>query len=150
MNNKEHKETYYLVREDILTEALLKTIEAKNLLSKNEVNTISEAVKKVGLSRSAFYKYKDGVFPFNAMMKEKIVTISINLEHKSGLLSALLSFVAKSGGNILTINQTIPLQEIANVIISIDTVNMEIGLTELIDSIRNMQGVNKVQLIGRG
>lgn len=143
-------EIYYLIREDILPEAIIKTIEAKKLLATNEVSTVYEAVKVVGLSRSAFYKYKDGVYPFNAMMKEKIVTVAIDLEHKSGLLSKLLSIVAGSGGNILTINQTIPLQEIANIVISIDTANMEQGITELVNSLKQIEGVRKVQVIGRG
>jgi len=150
MERRNKDEIYYLVREDILPEAIIKTIEAKRLLATNEVATVYDAVKVVGLSRSAFYKYKDGVFPFNAMMKEKIVTIAIDLEHKSGLLSKLLSFVANSGGNILTINQTIPLQEIANIVISIDTANMEQGVTELMNSLKQIDGVRKVQVIGRG
>lgn len=150
MANLKKDEIYYLVREDILPEAILKTIKAKKLIADNEVNTINEAVQRVELSRSAFYKYKDGVFPFNAMMKEKIVTIAIDLEHKSGLLSKLLSFIASSGGNILTINQTIPLQEIANIVISIDTVDMEQGVIELINSLKQIEGVRKVQVIGRG
>lgn len=150
MVRRNKDEIYYLVREDILPEAIIKTIEAKRLLAANEVGTVYDAVKIVGLSRSAFYKYKDGVYPFNAMMKEKIVTIAIDLEHKSGLLSRLLSFVASSGGNILTINQTIPLQEIANIVISIDTVNMEQGVTELINSLKQLEGVRKVQVVGRG
>lgn len=150
MRNKELEEVYYLVRSDILSEAILKTIKAKKLLSSHEVLTVNEAVKKVGLSRSAYYKYKDGIFPFNAMMKEKIVTISMDLEHKSGLLSRVLSLVAELGANILTINQTIPLQEIANIVLSIDTSNMEDGITDLLESLKSMNGVKRVQLIGRG
>lgn len=150
MEGRKKEDVYYLVREDILPEAIIKTIEAKRLLATNEITTVYEAVKIVGLSRSAFYKYKDGVFPFNAMMKEKIVTIAIDLEHKSGLLSKLLSIVANSGGNILTINQTIPLQEMANIVISIDTANMVQGVTELLNSLKQINGVRKVQVIGRG
>lgn len=147
---KKKEEVYYLVRADILPEAILKTIEAKKILDSQEADTVYEAVEKVGLSRSAYYKYKDGIFPFNAMMKEKIVTISLDLEHRSGLLSAVLSSVAKSGGNILTINQTIPLQEIANIVLSIDTANMEQGITDLLGTLKEIQGVRKVQMIGRG
>lgn len=147
---KKKEEVYYLVRSDILPEAILKTIEAKKILDSREADTVYEAVEKVGLSRSAYYKYKDGIFPFNAMMKEKIVTISLDLEHRSGLLSTVLSSVAKSGGNILTINQTIPLQEIANIVLSIDTANMEQGITDLLDNLKEIQGVRKVQMIGRG
>ena len=150
MSIRNKDEIYYLVRSDILPEAILKTIEAKKLIANNEFNTIHEAVQEVGLSRSAFYKYKDGVFPFNEMMKEKIITISIDLEHRSGLLSKLLSEVAESGGNILTINQTIPLQEVANIVMSVDTVNLRESLTTLIDLLKKIDGVKRVQVIGRG
>ena len=148
--NQKDEELYYLVRADILPDAILKTIEAKKLLHNHQVNTVNEAVKKVGLSRSAFYKYKEGIFPFNAMMREKIVTIGLDLEHRSGILSKVLSYIAQVKGNVLTINQSIPLQEIANVILSIDTVYMEISVTNLLDDLKAMDGVKKAQLIGRG
>jgi len=150
MMSKKDEEIYYLVKQDILPEAIIKTIEAKKLLISNEASTVFEAVERVGLSRSAFYKYRDGVFPFNAMMKEKIITISMDLEHRSGLLSKVLSLVAQLGGNILTINQSIPLQEIANIILSIDTVYLQEGLTELVEALKKIDGVRKVQIIGRG
>ncbi len=150
MVKKDKEEVYYLVRADILPDAIIKTIKAKKILSKNEADTVNEAVERVGLSRSAYYKYKDGIFPFNAMMKEKIVTVSMDLEHISGLLSKVLSLVAKTGGNILTINQTIPLQEIANIVISIDTANIDGEITDLLDTLKQTDGVRRVQLIGRG
>ncbi|WP_339063958.1 ACT domain-containing protein [Tepidibacillus marianensis] len=150
MSNKKEEEVFYLVRSDILPEAILKTIEAKKLLQKQEVETVNEAVKRVGLSRSDYYKYKEGIFPFNAMMREKIVTISMDLEHQSGTLSKMLSYIAQVGGNVLTINQTIPLQEIANIVLSIDTAPMEPGISELLDGLKEIKGVRRVQLIGRG
>ncbi len=150
MKNKKGEDIYYLVRAEILPEAIIKTIDAKKLLDNHEVDTVYEAVERVGISRSAYYKYKDGVFPFNAMMKEKIVTISMDLEHRSGLLSRVLSSIAATGGNVLTINQTIPLQEIANIVLSIDTVNMEQSITEFLEHLKEMDGVRRVQMIGRG
>jgi len=150
MSSIKEVEIFYLVRSDILPEAILKTIEAKKLLQNQEVETVNEAVKKVGLSRSAYYKYKEGIFPFNAMMKEKIVTISMDLEHQSGILSKMLSYIAQVGGNVLTINQSIPLQEIANLVLSIDTALMEPGISDLLDGLKGIKGVRRVQLIGRG
>jgi chorismate mutase len=82
------------------------------MLESGEVDTVNEAVERVGLSRSAFYKYKDGIFPFNSMMNETIMTITFSLEHTSGLLSKVLTYMADQGGNVLTINQTIPLREL--------------------------------------
>lgn len=142
-------EKFYLIRADILPEAVLKTVEAKELLDSGEVEKVGDAVKRVGLSRSAFYKYKDGIYPFNAMMKEKIMTVSLNLEHRSGVLSKVLGHVAKVGGNVLTINQTIPLQGLANVAMSVDTAHLLLGMTEFIEGLQEVDGVRKAFIVGR-
>lgn len=144
------KEDFYLIRSDILPEAILKTVEAKKLVESGEVETVNQAVERVGLSRSAYYKYKDGIFPFNAATRQKIVTISLNLEHRSGILSQVLRFVAEQGGNILTINQTIPLQGIANVVLSVDTAALNIATTEFLENLQNLQGVRKAVVVGQG
>ncbi|WP_209122809.1 ACT domain-containing protein [Alkalihalobacillus sp. BA299] len=143
-------EQFYLVREDMLTEAMQKTLEAKELLESGKVKKINEAVKEVGLSRSAFYKYRDGIYPFHKMVKEKIITLSINLEDRSGTLSQLLSIVAASGCNVLTINQTIPLKGKANITLSLDTVSMKIEVSKLIEYIRELETVVKVEIVGSG
>lgn len=145
-----NKDEYFLVNADILPEVLLKTIEAKELISSGKVATISEGVKKVGLSRSAFYKYKDGIYPFNAMMKEKMVTIAMDLDHHSGILSKVLTRIAEQGANILTINQSIPLQGVANITLSIDTIAMIPNLTDLLDQIRSINGVKRAIVVGKG
>lgn len=145
-----NKETYYLIRSDILPESIQKTIEAKQLVEKGEVGTIQEAVNKVGLSRSAFYKYKDAIYPFNAMMKEQIITISLNLDHKAGVLSKMLNFIASNRGNVLTINQTIPLQGLANVVVSVETAQMDLTATQLSEELRKLEGVQKVIIVGQG
>lgn len=147
MKNKEEK--FYLVNADILPEAVLKTIEAKELLAAGQAQTVHEAVEKVGLSRSAFYKYKDGIFPFNTMIKERIVTVSLDLEHRSGILSKVLSSIAQMDGNVLTINQTIPIQGIANVVLSIDTAYMKGEVTSLLQMLKQVEGVVKAAIIGQ-
>lgn len=147
---KKREEKYYLVREEILPEAILKTVEAKKLLESGEAETVHIAVEKVGLSRSAYYKYKDGIFPFNAMMREMIITISLQLEHRSGVLSRVLTFVAGKGGNVLTINQTIPLQGIANLAMSIDTAVLNLSTTDFVEELQKLDGVRKAAIIGRG
>ncbi|ADU29748.1 ACT domain-containing protein [Evansella cellulosilytica] len=141
---------FYLVREDMLPEAMLKTVEAKQLLESGKCEKINEAVKQVELSRSAFYKYKDGIFPFHTMVKEKIITLSIYLEDRSGSLSKLLSLIAQTGANVLTINQTIPLQGRATITLSIETAAMHSDVTVLLDKIRELDAVVKVELIGSG
>ncbi|KZE46851.1 ACT domain-containing protein [Brevibacillus parabrevis] len=144
------EEKFYLIRSDILPESIVKTIEAKKMLESGEVDTVNEAVDRVGLSRSAFYKYKDGIFPFNAMMSEKIMTITFSLEHMSGYLSKVLTYVAEQGGNVLTINQTIPLQGIATISMSVDMANLRVSSTEFLDSLQEIPGVRKAMIVGRG
>jgi chorismate mutase len=143
-------ERYYLVHEDILPDALLKTIQAKELLAHGEANTIHEAVEYVGLSRSAYYKYKDGIHALERMDRERIITISMDLHHRSGILSKVLALVASFEGNVLTINQTIPLQGMANVVISVETSNMADQILSLIEALNQHDGVKKAAVIGRG
>jgi chorismate mutase len=148
MANK--SDQFYLVRTDILPEAMHKTLEAKALLDSGKVKKISEAVQAVDLSRSAFYKYKDGVFPFHTMVKEKIMTLSIHLEDRSGTLSKLLAVVANAGSNVLTINQTIPLQGRATITLSIETATMSMDIDTLVKQIQELDAVEKVELVGSG
>jgi chorismate mutase len=141
---------YYLVREDMLPEAVQKTIIVKELLAQGKAKTVNEAVEQVGLSRSAFYRYKDGVFPLSRMDRERIVTISMELEHRSGMLSKVLALIAGLEGNVLTINQTIPLQGMANVVISVDTSMMGEKVGELIDTLMRQEGVIRPRMVGQG
>ena len=143
-------ERYYIVREDMLPEAIVKTIQIKEMLRRGEVATVQEAAERVGLSRSAFYKYKDGVYTQNQIARDQIVTISMDLDHRSGVLSEVLGLVARLEGNVLTMHQSIPLQQLANVVISVEISLMNGGLLELIDKIRNHNGVRKVTIIGQG
>jgi chorismate mutase len=144
------QEKFYLVREDILPEGVLKTVQAKELLARGEVKTIHDAVEQVGLSRSAFYKYKDGIFPLNKLERERIVTISMDLEHRSGILSKVLAMIAGLEGNVLTIHQTIPLQGMANVVISVDTSMMGENWSELLEKLQRQDGVRRAAVIGQG
>lgn len=140
---------FFIVREDILPEAIRKTAEAKEIIARGQVTTINEAVEKVDLSRSAFYKYKDGVFPFYEGTRGRIVTLSLILEHKAGVLSTVLNTFASSKGNILTINQGLPLQGMANATVSIETDQLTNELETLIRAIEDIDGVKKVELVGQ-
>jgi len=146
---KRKTKKYYLVNQEILPEAILKTAIVKDLLAKGEVFTVNEAVDRVGISRSAFYKYRDGIFPFNEASKDKLITVSLILEHKAGVLSNVLNTVARLKGNILTINQGIPLQNIANATISIDTGEIKDDIEVLVTKLNNLQGVKKVEIVGQ-
>lgn len=146
----EKDEKFYLVRSDILPDSMKKTIEAKALIERGKVESIAEAVNRVDLSRSAFYKYRDAVFPFQTMVKERMITLFFHLEDQTGSLSKLLSTVAEAGGNILTIHQTIPLQGKANVTISLNTSGMEINIETLIQQLKKMDFVDKVEILSSG
>lgn len=146
---EETKSMFFLVKEEILPEAIKKTIKAKELLKKGEVRTINEAVEKTGLSRSAYYKYKDYVFPFYEVSREKIVIFVLLLEHKSGVLSGVLNTIADEGGNVMTINQGIPLQGVANATISVETAGIRIDLESLLDKLRTINGVKKLEVLGQ-
>ena len=143
------KTNYYLVREEILPEAIKKTIKVKGLLKKGEVRTINEAVEMLNLSRSAYYKYKDYVFPFYEASKEKIVTLALLLEHRSGVLSNVLKVLANEHGSVLTINQGIPLQGVANATLSIETMELAVDLEALLDKIRVIEGVKRLEVLGQ-
>ena len=147
--NEEKQSNFYLVREEILPEAIKKTIVVKEILKRGELKTVNEAVEKVGLSRSAYYKYNDYVFPFYEASKEKIITLSLLLEHKPGVLSRVLNTIAGDSGSIMTINQGIPLQGVANTTISIETKSLTIDLEALLDKLRLIEGVKRLEVLGQ-
>lgn len=148
MSNEE--KNFYLVREDVLSDSMLKTLKAKLLLESGAADSVREAIDQVGVSRSAFYKYRDTILPFHTMIIEQIFTLSIHLEDRSGALSNVLSTVASLGCNILTINQTIPLQGYATVILTMEIGEADLQLNSLIDKIKQMDAVNNAEIIGSG
>ena len=148
MNNIDKK--FFLVREDVLPEAMKKTLDAKEMLERGKVESVWEAVQRVDLSRSAFYKYRDTVFPFHTIVKERLITLFFYLEDRSGTLSELFRVVAMSGCNIMTIHQTIPLQGRANVTLSLNTTGMSMDIDELLTTFRKMEFIEKVEILGNG
>ncbi|MDD4601050.1 hypothetical protein SDC9_05892 [bioreactor metagenome] len=140
---------FYLVKEEILPEAIKKTIKVKDMLKRGDAATINEAVEKMELSRSAYYKYKDYVFPFYEASREKIVTLAILLDHRSGVLSRVLNTIANDHGSVMTINQGIPLQGVANATISIETAELAIDLEALLDKLRLVDGVKRLEVLGQ-
>ena len=143
------KDKFYLVQEDTLPEAIKKTIKVKEILKLGEAKTINEAVERMDLSRSAYYKYKDYVFPFYEIAQGKIVSITVSMSNDPGMLSSILRAIAESNGSILTINQDIPLQGIANVTIAFETKDLSTTLEECLDNIRSIRGILKVEILGQ-
>lgn len=145
----EHK-TFYLVRGDFLPEAMRKTLEVKEQLERGKVKSIYDAVKQADLSRSAFYKYRDAVFPLQSMQHTQIITLFFHLVDQSGTLSQLLDIVAKAGGNILTIHQTIPIHGKANVTLSLDVEHLKIELDQLIIKLKEQKDIERVDILSSG
>ena len=137
----------FLVYEEILPEAIKKTIRVKELLKRGDAITINEAVAKMDLSRSAYYKYKDFVFPFYEASQDKILTFNLLIEHRKGVLSKVLNTIHKDSGNILTINQDIPLQGVANVTITIETDTLSHGLETFLDKLKRLDGVRRLEVV---
>ncbi|KZE40018.1 ACT domain-containing protein [Bhargavaea cecembensis] len=143
-------ENYYLVREDVLTESMQKTLEAKRLLQNGEESTIWDAVKRVGLSRSAFYKYRDTVFPFHSVVQERILTVFMQLEDREGALAELLRTVAEAQCNVLTIHQTIPIQGRANVTLSLDVTAMTMELNTFLQTLKRLPFIESADVVSSG
>ena len=138
---------FYLVDAQVLPEVFLKVVRAKELLASGEARSISAATRSVDLSRSAFYKYKDSVQPFNDMKAEHIITFYAMLKDNAGVLSRVLSVFASSGANILTINQSIPTNGCAAVTISAETSEMEESLEQLLSDVSGLDGVVRLEIL---
>ena len=138
---------YFVVEAAALPEIFLKVAEAKRLVDTGEVDTVHRATQLVGISRSAFYKYKDAVRPFNDMLHGRIVTFQSVLKDEPGVLSAVLGVFARSGANILTINQSIPTNGCAAVTVTVETNSLTLPLDEVEQALRATSGVVKAEVM---
>lgn len=142
-----NKQKYYIVEASALPEVFLKVAEAKRLLTTGEANTVNEATRMTGISRSAFYKYRDAVLPFQNLMNGRIITFQFRLHDEPGILSIILAMFAKYDTNILTINSIIPTNGSALVTISAETSDMTISLEELLRLLNQTPGVVKAEIL---
>ena len=138
---------YYIVAAEALPEIFVKVAEAKRMMQTGEASTVGAATRMAGISRSAFYKYKDSVQPFNDMKSEHIITFYGMLKDSTGVLSRVLSVFATSGANILTINQSIPTNGCAAVTISAETSGMAETLEQLLSDVAAVEGVVKFEVL---
>jgi len=138
---------YYIVEASALPEVFLKVAEAKRLLQTGEATTVNDATRMTGISRSAFYKYRDSVLPFQNMMTGRIITFQFMLHDRKGLLSSLLSIFAEHKANILTINSIVPTNGSALVTISAETIDLEITIEELLRQLSSLPGVIKAEVL---
>ena len=145
----EEKEKYFLVRQKAVPEVLLKVVEAKKLLESEKVMTIQEATDVVGISRSSFYKYKDDILPFYDNTKGKTVTFVLQMDDEQGLLSDLLRIVAVYKANILTIYQSIPVNSIATLTLSVEVRSDTGSLSGMTEEMESMKGIHYVKILAR-
>ena len=138
---------YYIVEATALPEVFLKVAEAKRLLSTGEASTVNEATKMTDISRSAFYKYRDSVLPFQNMMTGRIITFQLLLHDEPGLLSNVLNVFADNKANIITINSIVPTNGTAVVTISAETMDLTVQLEELLRQLRQTKGIIKAEVL---
>jgi len=140
---------YYMVRQKAIPEVLLKVVEAKSLLESEKVDTIQEAVDAVGISRSSFYKYKDDIFEFHDNARGTTITLTLQMEDEPGLLSDVLKVIAEFRGNILTIHQSIPINGVASLSISIQVLKTTGDVSRMIQELENRRGVRHVMILAK-
>ena len=141
------KPQYYIVEASALPEVFLKVAETKRLLSTGEASTVNEATRMTDISRSAFYKYRDSVLPFQNMMTGRIITFQLLLHDEPGRLSEILSIFAEVGANIMTINSIVPVNGTAVITISAETMDVSISLEDLLNRLTTTKGVVKADIL---
>lgn len=140
---------YFVVKQKALPEVLLKVAEAKRIIESERVSSVQEATERVGISRSSFYKYKDDIFPFHDNTEGTTITLTFQMDDEPGLLSDLLKIVAEYGANILTIHQSIPINGVASLTISIQILSSECDLSGMIERMEAQKGVHYVKIIAK-
>jgi chorismate mutase len=146
---KPEKKKYFVVRERAVPEVLLRVVEAKKLLDSGKAATIQEATERLGISRSSFYKYKDDIFPFHEQAKGKTITLILQMEDEPGILSSVLQTIAQDKGNILTIHQSIPINGIASLTLSIEILPGVGDAEVMIQEIEQTNGIHDLKILGR-
>lgn len=145
----EDKSRYFLVKKKAVPEVLLKVVEAKRLLESERAITVQEAAEKVGISRSSFYKYKDDIFPFYDNAKGKTITLVVQMDDEQGLLSDLLHVVAVYKANILTIHQSIPVNGVATLTLSVEVRENTGDVSSMVEELEELSGIHYVKILAR-
>ena len=143
------KTKYFVLKQKAVPEVLLKVVEAKRLLDSGKAVSVQEAAENVGISRSSFYKYKDDIFPFHDNAKGKTITMVIQLDDEPGLLSVVLRIVADYHANILTIHQSIPVNNVATLTLSVEVRPDTGNISHMVEEMEENSGVHNVKIIAR-
>ena len=149
MKNMQKTTDYYVVKQKAVPEVLLKVVEAKRLLDSGKAATIQDAVEKVDISRSSFYKYKDDIFPFHDNAQGTTITLDMSIEDEPGLLSDVLKIIADFGANILTIHQSIPINGVASLSISVQVLSTTGDVSRMLETMEEKSGVRNVKILAK-
>lgn len=143
------KTKYFVVKKKAVPDVLLKVVEVKRILAMNRGMTIQEATDEIGISRSSFYKYKDDIFPFHESEKGQTVTMVIQLDDTPGVMAELLQKVAEYKANILTIHQSIPINGVATITLSVEVLASTGNMSDMVDELEQHAGVHYLKIVGR-
>lgn len=143
----ESENKFYMVKKKALPEVLLKVVEVNNLLGAGKAKTVREAIDIIGLSRSSYYKYKDDVFPIHEKIQGKTITFVMEMEDQPGLLSNVIKVVADCKANILSIHQSIPVNRIALITLSVLVLPITDDVTELFEKIGHAKGIHNLKIV---
>ena len=149
MQKQVEKKKYYVVRERAVPEVLLKVVEAKRLLESKRVATVQEAAERTGISRSSFYKYKDDIFPFHDNSQGTTITLTFQMDDEPGILSDVLKIIAEYRANILTIHQSIPINGIASLTLSIQVLQTTGDISRMIEQLEGQTSVHHVKILAK-
>ena len=143
------KKKYFVVRERAVPEVLLKVVQAKRLLDSGRAQTVQDAAEQTGISRSSFYKYKDDIFPFHDNSKGKSITFILQMDDEPGLLSMVLQTIAEYKGNVLTIHQTIPINGVASLTLTVDLLPITKDVSSMIEHIESQPGIHYLKILAQ-
>ncbi|MCD8132405.1 MAG: ACT domain-containing protein [Clostridiales bacterium] len=143
------KTKYFVLKQKAVPEVLLKVVEAKRLIDSGRAVSVQDATDRVGISRSSFYKYKDDIFPFHDNSKGRTITFVVQLNDEPGLLSEVLHIVADYHANILTIHQSIPVNGVASLTLSVEVLNDTGDISQMVETIEQQSGIHYLKILAR-
>lgn len=142
-------EKYYVIKKKAVPEVLLKVLEVQKLLDTRQAVSVMEAAENVGISRSSYYKYKDDIFPFYAKEKGKNITFVIEIKDQPGVMVSILEVFARYHANILTIHQSIPVNGIASLTLSVEVLSDTGDISQMVETIEQQQGIHYLKILAR-
>ena len=143
------KTKYFVLKKKAVPEVLLKVVEAKRLLDSGKAASVQEAAENVGISRSSFYKYKDDIFQFHDNSQGTTITLTFQMDDEPGLLSDVLKIIAEYGANILTIHQSIPINGVASLSLSVQVLQSTKDISKMLERMEAQKGVHHVKILAR-